>query len=268
MLWSLSAEIAESSPWHEHDIFEFALCQGQSGRFLTESGVIELRPARTVLVPPNTPHRFVLETGEVGRLKIVCVPPKDLPSFLSPIHIAMLDGLRGSGVSVADHPGQESWLGQLGNLITDGLAVEDVRDQQLHWSAISLLLALHVKERYAARDQPNFRHKAKIRDVVTWIEGNLEKDLTIQLATSVCGLSRSVLTKEFRHYTGKSFVDYCNARRVQRAAMILVTRPESVTQVAFDSGFSNLSHFHRQFKAHFGLTPAAFRHKVVDEGGL
>jgi AraC family transcriptional activator of mar-sox-rob regulon len=76
------------------------------------------------------------------------------------------------------------------------------------------------------------------------------------------------LTKEFRHYTGKSFVDYCNARRVQRAAMILVTRPESVTQVAFDSGFSNLSHFHRQFKAHFGLTPAAFRHKVVDEGGL
>jgi AraC family transcriptional activator of mar-sox-rob regulon len=268
MLWSLSAEVAVSSPWHEHDIFEFALCRDQGGRLLAGGGEIELRPARTILIPPNTPHRFLFGETEIGRLKIVCVPPKDLPRFFSPTQVAMLDGLRGIGVSVADHPGQELWLGQLSDLISDGLGIDDERAQHLNWSAVGLILALHAKERQGIKDQTSARHRAKIHDVVAWVEGHLSEELTIDQATSLFGLSRSVLTKEFRHFTGKSFVDYCNIRRVQKAAMTLVTRSDSVTEVALESGFSNLSHFHRQFKAHFGLTPAAFRRKIVEEGGL
>jgi len=268
MLWSLSAEIAVSSPWHEHDIFEFALCQDRGGRLLTEGGEIELRPARTILVPPNTPHRFLFDVNEIGRLKIICVPPKDLPSFFSPSLVAMLDGLRGIGASVADHPGQEQRLGQLSDLIADGFGIDNEQAQQVNWSATGLLLALHAQERQGTTDPGNARHRAKIHDVVAWVEGHLAEELTIDQATARFGLSRSVFTKEFRHYTGKSFVDYCNVRRVQKAAMALVTRPDSVTEVALESGFSNLSHFHRQFKAHFGLTPAAFRRKVVEQGGL
>ncbi len=268
MLWSLSAEIAESSPWHEHGIFEFVLCRDFGGRLLTGETEIPLRPARTILVPPDLRHRFLFEAGETGRLKIICVPPKDLPGFLSPAQTAMLDGLCGIGVSVADHPEQELWLGELSDLIADGLGQDDERAQQLNWSAMSLLLALHAKERQVAKDRSGDRHRAKIREMIAWIDGNLAEPLTIQQAMSQFGLSRSLLTREFRHYTGKSFVDYCNARRVQKAAMTLVSRADSVTQVAFDSGFSNLSHFHRQFKAHFGLTPAAFRHKVREDGGL
>jgi AraC family transcriptional activator of mar-sox-rob regulon len=268
MLWSLSAEIAASSSWHDHDIFEFALCLDQGGRLLTDDGEIDLRPARTILIPPGAHHRFDLAADETSRLKIICVPPKDLPGFVSPLHIAMLDGLCGIGVSVADHPGQELWLGQLSNLIVDGLGTDDERSSQLNWSAMSLLLSLHAKERRAAKDHPINHHRGQIVDLISWIESNLGEDLSIQQASLQSGLSRSLLTREFRHYTGKSFVDYCNVRRVQKAATILVTRSDSVTQAALDSGFSNLSHFHRQFKAHFGLTPAAFRRKVIEEGGL
>ena len=213
-----------SSPWHAHDLFEFALCRDRGGRLVTEQGDIELCPARTILVPPNTPHRFDFDQGEVARLKIVCIPPKDLPRFLSPAHATMLDSFCGGGTSVADHAGQEQWLNQLSDMIVDGLGVDDAWSQQLHWSAMGLLLTLHTKERNMAEEHPSFRHKAKIRDVVAWIEDNLEKDLTIGQATSLFGLSRSLFTKEFRHYTGKSFVDYCNVRRIQKAALALVTR--------------------------------------------
>ncbi|HVJ06671.1 MAG TPA: AraC family transcriptional regulator [Candidatus Saccharimonadales bacterium] len=268
MLWSLSAEIAESSSWHDHDIFEFALCLDHGGSLLTDDGEVDLRPARTILVPPGTHHRFVLDTSEIGRLKIICVPPKDLACFVSPFQISMLEGLCGMGVSVADHPGQELWLSQLSSLIVDGLGTDKEPSAQLNWSAMSLLLSLHAKERYVGKDHSSNRHRAKILDLLSWIENNLAEELSIQQATFRSGLSRSLLTREFRLYTGKSFVDYCNVRRVQKAATILVTRPHSVTQAALDSGFSNLSHFHRQFKAHFGLAPAAFRRKVIEEGGL
>ncbi len=266
MLWSLSAEIAESSPRHQHQLLEFALCREWGGRLITDDGEVEFRPTRSILIPPNAPHRFVFRSGEVGRLKIVCVPPDDLPQFLSPVHVAMVNGLCRTGVSVADYAGQEAWFDQISDLIVDGFGSDDLRSEQLSWSAVNLLLALHAKAQRAAADPAGPRYSSKIRDVVAWVENNLAQDLTIDQAAVQFGLSRSLLTREFRLYTGRSFVDYHNIRRVQKAAMALVSRSGSVTQAALDSGFVNLSHFHRQFKAYFGLTPAAFRRRVIEEG--
>ena len=268
MLWSLSAEIAESSPRHQHEIFEFVLCRDSGGRLFTDNGEIEFRSSRTILVPPNTPHRFAFREGEIGLMKIVCAPPEDLSRFLSPTQVATVDTLWATGVTVADHPGQELWLRQLTDLITDGFGNDDVRTEQLNWSAANLLLAMHAQALHLAQDHPTHRHRGKVREIVAWIEDNLKDDLTIDQAAFQFGLSRSLLTKEFRLYTGRSFVDYCNVRRVQKAATILVTESGSVTQAALESGFSNLSHFHRQFKMYFGLTPAAFRRKIAEDGGL
>lgn len=265
MLWSLSTEINEDSPQHQHDLLEFALCRDWGGRLLTSNGEVEFRPTRTILIPPNAPHSFVIKPGEVGRLKIICLPPNDLPRFLSPMQVAMIDGLCRSGVSVADYAGQEFWFDQLSDLIVDGFGNEDQRTEQLSWSAATLLLAMHARAQHAAADHSAHRYSARMRDIVAWIESNLNDDVTIEQAASHFGLSRSLLTREFRFYTGKSFIDFRNVRRVQRAAMLLVSESTSVTQAALDSGFSNLSHFHRQFKSYFGLTPAAFRHKVMQE---
>lgn len=268
MLWSLATEIAESSPRHWHEIFEFVLCRKSGGRLFSDNGEIELRSSRTVLIPPNTPHRFAFSEGEIGRLKIVCAPPEDLPHFLSPTQVAMVEGLWAAGITVADHPGKEQSLAQLSDMITDGFGSNDAGSEQLNWSAANLLLAMHAQARHVSQHHSSYRHKSKIREIVTWIESRFTEDLTIEQAASTFGLSRSLLTKEFRLYTGRSFVEYCNVRRVQKAATMLVTESGSVSQAALESGFSNLSHFHRQFKAYFGLTPAAFRRKVAEDGGL
>lgn len=55
-------------------------------------------------------------------------------------------------------------------------------------------------------------------------------------------------------------------RRVEKAARVLSSSDLNHTEVAFESGLTNLSYFHRQFKANFGLTPGAFRRKMMEEG--
>jgi AraC family transcriptional activator of mar-sox-rob regulon len=75
-------------------------------------------------------------------------------------------------------------------------------------------------------------------------------------------MSRSLLIREFKRHTGSSIVMYCNKRRTEKAARLLAGRTHSVTQIAFLCGYSNLSHFHRQFKERYGLTPGAFRSQV------
>lgn len=268
MLWSFNTEITEPSAWHDHDMVQLVLCRNDNGRMLTKGEEVPFASARTIFIPPGTLHRFVVDIGEVGHLKIVCFPTRDLPRFLSPLHIAMLDGLARVGVSAADHDDQESWLNHLRDLINDGFGTNDVWAQRVQWGVVGLLLTLHAKEQHVAYEHPYLRHKTKIKEIVSWIEENLTEDITIEQVSDQFGISRSLLTREFRGHTGKSLVEYCNARRVQKAAIALATTESPVIRVALDSGFSNLSHFHRQFKNHFGLTPAAFRRKIVEEGSL
>jgi AraC-like DNA-binding protein len=99
MLWSLNTKVTQSSDWHEHDRFQFILCRGESGRMLTKDEEIAFSPLRTILIPPATLHRFVVEPGEAGDLKMMCFLSNDLPKNLSPLHIAMLEGLASNGVS-------------------------------------------------------------------------------------------------------------------------------------------------------------------------
>ena len=123
MLWSLTTDVGEATPWHEHEIFEFVLCRSHGGRLLWPGGDVALRPARTLLVPPGTRHRFLFGPGEAGRLKFICLPPSDLPGFLSPAQLALLEGFRGGGVSAADHPGRQDWLDRLADKTGEDLRV-------------------------------------------------------------------------------------------------------------------------------------------------
>ncbi|WP_416221644.1 helix-turn-helix domain-containing protein [Rhodohalobacter sp.] len=54
-------------------------------------------------------------------------------------------------------------------------------------------------------------------------------------------------------------------RRLKRAKAFLETTDKSISQVAFDCGFSNLSHFSRSYKAEYGMSPSAYRRDWADK---
>jgi AraC-like DNA-binding protein len=59
---------------------------------------------------------------------------------------------------------------------------------------------------------------------------------------------------------------YLNEIRLGRAARLLLETDLRISDVASESGFTNLSNFNRRFLAWKQMTPAAFRRKV--EPGL
>ncbi|WP_158310095.1 helix-turn-helix transcriptional regulator [Bordetella petrii] len=249
-------------------MFQLVLCGGEYGWVQTQGAEVPFAGLRTILIPPGTLHRFAVETGEIAHMKVVCFPPKDLPRYLPPLHISMLDGLAAAGVTATDHDGQESWMRHLADSISDGFGMDDIWAQRLQWGALGLLLTLHAKKQNTAWGHTLLRHKAKIKEIMSWIEGNLTEHITIERISDQFAISRSLLTREFRGHTGKSLVGYCNGRRVQKAAIALATTEAPVIDIALDCGFSNISHFHRQFKSRFGITPAVFRRKISEEGSI
>lgn len=263
MLWSTRARIADSTAWHAHEVFEFILCAANcSGRLELPEYKLEFHPDRSILIPPGVRHRYLFGPDEAASIKLVCLTPQDVTTFLSPALAITMQQALSSACTVADHGDQSHHLAALSALIRDGFGVGGDNERHIVWGAIGLLLAMHDK----ARDQPDdagwLRYNSRMAQVRDWLELNLERSITLDQVAAHFGLSRSLLTREFRRHTGKSFIDYCNHRRIEKAAVLLASDQVSISQAAFDSGFANLSHFHRQFKAIFGLTPAAFRLKI------
>jgi AraC family transcriptional regulator len=78
------------------------------------------------------------------------------------------------------------------------------------------------------------------------------------LAT-MAGLSRSHFSRTFHAVVGVSLRDYVLQRRVDRACDLLKHSSMSVTAIARECGFYDLSHLNKAFRRRFGVSPYRFR---------
>jgi AraC family transcriptional regulator len=67
------------------------------------------------------------------------------------------------------------------------------------------------------------------------------------------------LAREFRRFFGVPVGVYLRQLRVERARDLLLNRQSSISEVALTCGFSNHSHFCREFRAQTGITPSQYR---------
>ena len=91
-------------------------------------------------------------------------------------------------------------------------------------------------------------------EVRAYLEANVCRQILSQDIERVAGLDRFALSRHFRATYGASPHRFLVMRRLQYARR-LITRGESLAEVAAASGFADQSHLNRQFKKAFGLTP-------------
>ena len=58
-------------------------------------------------------------------------------------------------------------------------------------------------------------------------------------------------------------VEYIMQFRLKKAGEELENADKSVSEIAFDCGFRNLSNFNRHFKEYFGVVPKDFRNNKI-----
>jgi AraC-like DNA-binding protein len=81
---------------------------------------------------------------------------------------------------------------------------------------------------------------------------------TAELAQQA-GASRSVLNERFTRFLGEPPQAYLSRWRLQLAARLLETTPQTIVRIAGDVGYESEAAFNRAFKREFGLPPAQYR---------
>lgn len=150
----------------------------------------------------------------------------------------------------------------------DAYLAKPFEEKELH-IVLKNLIAIRKKlhERYASPDDfpPLPENGYKIEDafmekVRHVLEANLDDDeFGIAQLCRELAVSRTQLYRKFKSVSNQSIADYFKLLRLFKSKSLLSTTKMNVTEVAFASGFKNLSYFSREFTHQFGKSPKEFR---------
>lgn len=100
----------------------------------------------------------------------------------------------------------------------------------------------------------------RINKVLTYIENNLDAELSLKTISGVAFYSPFHLHRLFKAITNETLNSYITRKRVEKTAIMLIHHREySIAEIAAKYGFSNDSTFSRTFKKIYGQSPLEFR---------
>lgn len=104
-----------------------------------------------------------------------------------------------------------------------------------------------------------------IYQVKKYVQTYFYQGITLADVSEAVHFSPSYISKVFHARTGNTYRNYLTDVRVEHAQYLLQYTNRSIRQIALDSGFTNVSHFYRVFKAKTKSTPAQFRKLTREE---
>ncbi len=102
-------------------------------------------------------------------------------------------------------------------------------------------------------------YNGRMAKVFSYISENYTQNITVAQMAELCSMSYSYFSKVFKQITGRSFNDYVNYIRLREAERLLATTEMSVTEIAYNTGFSSSSYFVSKFREHKCTTPKKYR---------
>jgi len=99
----------------------------------------------------------------------------------------------------------------------------------------------------------------RVRKSIRLLSERLGEEIALDEVAREAGLSRPHFYKLFRRETGLTPNLFLNTLRMERATLGLAASARSVTEIAYDLGFSSQSCFTRFFAANVGMPPSDYR---------
>ncbi|PSL04520.1 AraC family transcriptional regulator [Cecembia rubra] len=102
----------------------------------------------------------------------------------------------------------------------------------------------------------------RLGKVMAFILSQSQNPLSLKEVSEVAHLSKEAFCRFFKERTGKTFTEFLTQVRIHQACQLLQDSDLSISQIAFQCGFQNLSYFNRAFKKLQGITPKAYRGRL------
>ncbi|MBR6203379.1 MAG: helix-turn-helix domain-containing protein [Bacteroidaceae bacterium] len=120
------------------------------------------------------------------------------------------------------------------------------------------------KEADQAQDNEERERKNFVTEVNEWIEKNLDNtDYGVDELCRDLGMSRMNLYRKFQRLSLPTPSEFIKSYRLKKAALLLRTTNQSITEIAYAVGFTSPQYFAKCFKDEYGSQPTRWRHTLT-----
>jgi AraC-like DNA-binding protein len=85
------------------------------------------------------------------------------------------------------------------------------------------------------------------------------RPIRVSEAARLCAMSQTYFMELFRQVTGQPYSAYLKRYRIGKAQELLITNGKTLSEISYETGFSEQSHFGAVFHQVTGTTPLAYR---------
>ena len=147
-------------------------------------------------------------------------------------------------------------LGELAQAAAEGRS-------ELGLDELGLLFAQRYLRLVGGRDAAPVRAQARDRrraiEAALWLDAHAHEAVDLERTAAGAGVSAFHFLRLFSAVLGVTPHQYLLRARLRRAVPLLADEQRSITEVAYDSGFADLSNFVRTFHRAAGVSPRGFR---------
>ncbi len=251
--------------WHYHPEIELVYVNGGSGKRQIGSHVSYYTDGDLILIGSNLPHCGLTDKLTGNKSETVVQMKADFLGtdfFTIPEmkKIKALFDLSKSGI--AFHGDIKRQIGEKMELL------QHQTDFQRLLAILNILNELGNAKDYKVLNAKGYSITAEVKDnerintVFNYVKNNFREELPLEVIADMVSMTIPSFCRYFKKITNKTFVQFVNEYRLVHASKLLAEQPMSITDVCFESGFNNFSHFNKSFKAFTGHTASEYRNQL------
>ncbi len=251
--------------WHYHPELELVYVNGGSGKRQIGSHVSYYRDGDLILIGSQLPHCGFTDklTGNKSET-VVQMKPDFLGSDFFEIpemnKIQKLFEVAKSGIA---------FYGKTKRKIGEKMEILEYQtDFQRLLSILNILNELGNSDEFRVLNAEGFAMETEVKDndrinvVFNHVKTHFKEDISLGEIADMVSMTVPSFCRYFKKITNKTFVQFVNEYRLVHASKLLAEQPMSITEVCFESGFNNFSHFNKSFKAFTGQNPSEYRNQL------
>ena len=260
-----------SVPLHWHSEMELNYIKSGNGFFKYEDQTISAKPGDIVLIQPNVLHAIMSDEHSsffydtivfhqnmlVGSYDDRCYTDILLPIFSSRRRVLVPVSQAPPGYHELHDSVRTIMQCAHKNLATSDLLLKSELLRLFYLLASTPGLCT---EHTVSTES---RMTETLRLVLTYIQKHHSESVTIEQLAKIAHMSSSYFMSCFKQNFGLGAIEYLNQVRIRSACDLLRNTDRSISDIAFDTGFHNLSNFNRQFRTKVGCSPQTYRKESV-----
>ena len=102
----------------------------------------------------------------------------------------------------------------------------------------------------------------RINSIFNYVKEHYQQPISLEEIADLVHMTVPSFCRYFKKVTNKTFVQFVNEYRLVHASNLLSENKMSITEICFESGFNNFSHFNKSFKAFTGMSPSQYRNEL------